>query len=63
MPRVIVLSDANQSQRAGTPVLLDERVDSSHLDDYHSAMQFVQRLGWAISDAEDLEHAPHDGQP
>lgn len=55
MPRVIVIIDARE--RSNT-VLLDEQVNSVHLDTEHSAWQFIERLGWAISDAEDLERAP-----
>jgi len=51
MPRVIVMSD----EPADKTVLLDEQVNSVHLDSEHSAWQFVERLGWAISDAEDAE--------
>ena len=53
MPRVMVIADQNQQDQA--QVLLDERVESVHLSDDHSAMQLVERLGWAISDAEDAE--------
>jgi hypothetical protein len=53
MPRVMVIADQNQQDQA--QVLLDERVESVHLSDEHSAMQLVERLGWAISDAEDAE--------
>jgi hypothetical protein len=55
MPRVIVTTSKTKRPAIDTPVLLDERVDSIHLDDSHAAMQFVERVGWAISDAEDLE--------
>jgi hypothetical protein len=51
MPRVIVISD----EPADKTVLLDEQVNSVHLDSEHSAWQFVERLGWAISDAEELQ--------
>lgn len=54
MPRVIVISE--QGARDST-VVLDEQVSSVHLDSEHSAWQFVERLGWAIGDAEDAEHA------
>jgi hypothetical protein len=37
------------------PVLLDERVNSVHLSTDHAATQFIVRLGWAISDAEEAE--------
>jgi hypothetical protein len=36
-------------------VLLDERVRPEHLSNDHSAAQLVERLGWAISDAEEAE--------
>lgn len=57
MPRVIVTTNEGEPRTASAPVLLSEHVDSVHLDTNHSAMQFVERLGWAISDAEDLERA------
>jgi len=53
MPRVIVIAD--QSRPDDAHVLLDEHVESVHLSDEHSAMQLVERLGWAINDAEDAE--------
>jgi hypothetical protein len=53
MPRVIVTTD--QAQRGDATVLLDEQVHRVHLSTDHSAMQFIERLGWAINDAEDAE--------
>jgi hypothetical protein len=53
MPRVIVITD--QAPPGQAPVLLDERVNSVHLSTDHAALQFIERLGWAISDAEDAE--------
>lgn len=54
MPRVLVTTDPTTS--AGTSVLLDEQVQAVHLNDDHSAMQFIERVGWAINDAEAAEH-------
>ena len=54
MPRVLVITD--QAKQGDAAVLLDEQVHSIHLDSEHSADQFIQRLGWAISDAEEAEH-------
>jgi hypothetical protein len=54
MPRVIVITDP--AERGDTTVLLDEQVNSVHLSTAHSAGQFVERLGWAVSDAENAEH-------
>jgi hypothetical protein len=58
MPRVLVITDQTTSTPAS--VLLDEQVSAIHLDSEHSAWQFVERLGWAISDAEDSERARGD---
>jgi hypothetical protein len=55
MPRVIVITEDRKSG-VEQAVLLDEQVHSIHLDSDHSAGQFIQRLGWAISDAEEVEH-------
>ena len=56
MPRVIVIAE-DRKPGVEESVLLDEQVHSIHLDTEHSAGQFIQRLGWAISDAEEVEHA------
>jgi hypothetical protein len=39
-------------------VLLDERVDSLHLSDDHAAEQLIERLAWAVNDAEDAQRRP-----
>jgi len=52
MPRVMVITDDGP---APSVMLLDEQVSSIHLDSEHAARQFIERLGWAISDAEDAE--------
>jgi hypothetical protein len=49
-----------QGERPGAPVLLDERVCPEHLSDEHSAAQLIERLGWAINDAE--ERASHEAR-
>jgi hypothetical protein len=51
----MVITD--QALPSNVPVLLDERVNSVHLSSDHAAMQFIERLAWAISDAEDAERA------
>jgi hypothetical protein len=57
MPRIIVTTDPSQLPD-DAPVLLDERVHSVHLSSGHAAAQLVERLAWAISDAEGAEGAP-----
>jgi hypothetical protein len=53
MPRILVV--ASQPKRDDAPVLLDEWVAPLHLSDGHAADQLVERLGWALADAEELE--------
>ncbi|HWD10617.1 MAG TPA: hypothetical protein VG366_02150 [Solirubrobacteraceae bacterium] len=54
MPRIIVTTDSSQRPDSDS-VLLDESVRSVHLSTGHAASQLVERLAWAISDAEDAE--------
>jgi hypothetical protein len=56
MPRIIVTTDPSQ-RPDGAAVLLNEHVHSVHLSTGHAAAQLVERLAWAISDAEDAERA------
>jgi hypothetical protein len=49
MARIIVTTE---QKRPDAPVLLDEFVNADHLSDPHSAAQLVERLGWAVVDAE-----------
>jgi hypothetical protein len=64
MPRIIVTTDPTDQQRTevdqgDTAVLLDERVYSLHLCDNHAAEQLIERLAWAVSDAEDSQRSLH----
>lgn len=56
MPRIIVTTDRVSSETSvQSPVLLEEHVHSVHLDSGHAAAQLVERLAWAVSDAEHAE--------
>jgi len=57
MARIIVLPDVELGEQ--TPVLFDEQVSAVHVDNKHSASQLVERLTWAIHDAEAIEHQQH----
>jgi hypothetical protein len=46
LPRIIVLDDA-----ADPDVFMDEAVRPEHLDDKHNAVRLLERLTWAVSDA------------
>jgi hypothetical protein len=49
----MVITD--QAKPGDALLLLDERVNPVHLSTDHAAMQFIERLGWAISDAEEAQ--------
>jgi hypothetical protein len=54
MPRIIVTTE--ESKRPDAPVLLDEWIYPEHLCDDHAAAQLVERIGWAVNDASEVEH-------
>jgi hypothetical protein len=53
MAKIIVTTDPTPECAAS--VLLDENVYSPHLRHDHHAAQLIERLGWAITDAEDAQ--------
>ena len=57
MPRIMVTTGG--STRPDTPVLLDEWVYPDHLSDDQSAAQLIERIGWAVADAYDVERHQH----
>jgi hypothetical protein len=59
VPRIIVTTDPRDEPQEAS-VLLDELVQSVHLSTGHAAAQLVERLAWAISDAEAAEDAKSD---
>jgi hypothetical protein len=54
MPQIIVTAD-KATDRADTSVMLQERVNLSDFESDHFAAQLVERLGWAVSDADEVE--------
>ena len=56
MPRIIVTTDPPDYD---APVTLDERVDTIHVCDRYAADQLIERLTWAIQDAERAEEREH----
>jgi hypothetical protein len=50
MTRIIVTAHMRGSDEQR--ILLDEEVRPEHMSDKHSASQLLERLGWAVSDAE-----------
>jgi hypothetical protein len=56
MPRMIVTTEP--PDRAHAEVMLDEHVATDDLESDHFAAQLVERIGWALADAESAEHRP-----
>jgi hypothetical protein len=54
MPQIVVMTDAAASR--GATVLLQERVTPSDLERDNSSARLVERVGWALLDAEEIEH-------
>jgi hypothetical protein len=54
MPQIIVTADRIDDRDDGA-VLLRERVNVSDFESDHFASQLVERLGWAVSDASEVE--------
>jgi hypothetical protein len=50
MARIIVTADPSEGD--GSPVVLEERVYPVHLASDHAAAQLIERLAWAVGDAE-----------
>jgi hypothetical protein len=50
MARIIVTADTRGSDEQR--ILLDEGVCPAHMSDEHSASQLLERLGWAVTEAE-----------
>ena len=60
MPQIIVTADHDRdSDRAQGAVMFRERINVSDLESDHFAARLVERLGWAVSDADEAEqHKP-----
>lgn len=53
MPQIIVIAD-KQTEDAEAPIMFRERVSVSDFESEHFAAQLVERLGWAVGDADEL---------
>ncbi len=53
MPQIIVTAD-RPNDDGETPVMFRERVSVSDFESRHFAKQLVERLGWAVGDADEV---------
>jgi hypothetical protein len=58
MPRILITTEA--SGEPDVLVMLDERIATADLASDHFAGQLVQRIAWALADAENTEREPVD---
>lgn len=57
MPQILVVADSSQGS---DEVVYRERVARSSLESEHFADQLMERVGWAVGDADDLENRPQE---
>ncbi len=53
MPQIIVTADS-PNDHGDMPVMFRERVNVSDFESRHFADQLVERLGWAVGDADEV---------
>jgi hypothetical protein len=52
MPRILVIADTPRQANIDAPVLMDEEVKPDHLADEHASHQIIERVAWAVLDAQ-----------
>jgi hypothetical protein len=60
MPQILVVTDSPQ---AADTVVYRERIATADLESDHYSGQLVERVGWAVLDANDLEHEAEQLSP
>jgi hypothetical protein len=60
MPQILVVADPPQED--GSTVVYRERISTSDLESDHFSGQLVERVGWAVVDADQLEETSRDSE-
>jgi hypothetical protein len=55
MPQILVITNPHEGR--DEVVLLRERIAPLDLESEHFSARLMERVGWALVDADDLEHA------
>jgi hypothetical protein len=68
VPSVIIVAESEAAQPGALSddrrtFQLKERLTSADVGDPHLAAQLIERIGWALADAEDAESAAGAGRP
>jgi hypothetical protein len=58
MPQILIVTDSPEENPR--TVVYRERVAPSDLESKHFAGQLVERVGWAVSDADRIEQEPEN---
>lgn len=58
MPQILIAT--NHHDDTGSTIVYRERISLSDLESDHFSGQLVERVGWAVLDADEIEHK--DGQ-
>lgn len=54
MPQILVVTD--QPEHDASTVVYRERITATDLESDHFSGQLVERVGWAVVDADQIEH-------
>jgi hypothetical protein len=58
MPQIIVTADRLDGSEEA-PIMFRERVNIQDFESDHFAAQLVERIGWAVGDADEVEQERH----
>jgi hypothetical protein len=61
MPQILVVADVHNG--TGNAVVYREGIRPSDLESDHYSGQLVERVGWAVLDADELEHEESQDPP
>lgn len=61
MPEIIITAQAREDEQP--PIMLRERVSCRDLESEHFAARLVERVGWAVLDADEVEHRSERVRP
>ena len=62
MARILVIADMPHCPNIDVPVLMDEMVKPDHLADEHASHQIIERMAWAVLDAQEVSGPGGAGQ-
>jgi len=62
MPQILVVTDL-PGDPGSTDVVYRERISLSDLESDHFSGQLVERVGWAVLDADEIEHKENRNPP